>query len=138
MTGFFVLGGSSTFIVLEDVLVVDDAGINEAQLEGCIFDGDFVLDVEVEGAGFSPWFLSFSPRCFKYNVLFSPDSDLWCPVAVDSTCSVTVQERIERRAGNRYQRDLPALSLLVECVIGLFSSFKVDNKNLLRAAFEGL
>jgi len=75
MTSFSVLGGSSPFNVLEDEL---DAGG---------FDEEFELDAEVEDAGLSCWFLSFSRRCFKYNVLFILDSDLWCPVVVDSTCS---------------------------------------------------
>jgi len=40
---------------------------------------------------------------------------------------------------DRYPRDeLPALNPLLECEIGFFSSFKVDNKNLLSAAFDGL
>lgn len=71
MTSFFVLGGSSTFVVLEDGLVADDVDVAEVELEGCTFAG-----LEVEGAGLSSWFLSFSRRYFKYNVLFIPDSDL--------------------------------------------------------------
>lgn len=83
MTSFFALGGSSVFIVLGDELVAD-----EAELESCILDEDPPeIDVDVEGAGLSSWFLSFSRRCFKYNVLFITDSDLWCPVVVDSICS---------------------------------------------------
>ena len=76
MTNFFVFGGSPPSNVLEDELVDD-----EVEVKDCI------LGVEVEGAGLSSWFLSFSRRCFKYNVLFILESDLWCPVAVDSTCS---------------------------------------------------
>ena len=85
MTSFFALGGSPALTVLEDELVAAD-GV--AELESCILDVDSAeLDFDVEGAGLSSWFLSFSRRCFKYNVLFIIDSDLWCPVAVDSTCS---------------------------------------------------
>ena len=40
--------------------------------------------------------------------------------------------------GTWYPRDPPTLDSSVMCVIGLPSSFKVDNKNLLSAAFEGL
>ena len=85
MTSFFVLGGSSPFKMLEDELVA--GGFDEVEAEDCILDEEFELDAEVEDAGLSCWFLSFSRRCFKYNVLFILDSDLWCPVAVDSTCS---------------------------------------------------
>ena len=82
MTSFFVLEGSSPFTVLEDELVADV--VDGLELE------DWILDfVEVEGAGLSSCFLSFSRRCFKYSVLSILDSDLWCPVAVDSTCSAT-------------------------------------------------
>jgi len=81
ITSFFVLGGSSPF----DVLVAGD--VDEFEVVGCILE-DFELDAEItEDAGLSCWFLSFSRRCFKYDVLSIPDSDLWCPVAVDSTCS---------------------------------------------------
>jgi hypothetical protein len=85
MTSFFVLGGSSPFNTLEDELVARD--VDEVGVENCILDEGFEFDAEVGGGGLSCWFLSFSRRCFKYNVLFIPDSDLWCPVAVDSTCS---------------------------------------------------
>lgn len=85
MTSFFV---SSPFVVLVDELAAADDDTEETELESCILDEDFAeLDVDVEGPGFSSWFLSFSRRCFKYNVLFNTDSDLWCPVVVDSTCS---------------------------------------------------
>lgn len=54
MTSFFILGGSSAFIVLEDVLAVDGADVDEAQsVEVCIFVEDFALDAGVEGAGLS-------------------------------------------------------------------------------------
>jgi len=80
MISFFVLGGLSPFDVLEGELVAGDA-----EVVGCILGEGFELDAE--DAGLSCWFLSFSRRCFKYNVLSILDSDLWCPVAVDSTCS---------------------------------------------------
>lgn len=62
ITSFFAFGGSSAFAVLEDEPVVDEL---EAELvEGCcILDEGFAeLDVDVEGAGLSSWFLSFSRR----------------------------------------------------------------------------
>ena len=85
MTSFFVLEGSSPFNLLEDELVAGDA--DEVEVENCILGEEFELGAEVEDGGLSCWFLSFSRRCFKYNVLFIVDSDLWCPVVVDSTCS---------------------------------------------------
>jgi hypothetical protein len=97
MTGFFALRGSSPFGVLEDELVADTVG--NAEVEDCILDEDFEVDVDVEGVGLSSWCLSFSRRCFRYNVLSILESDLWCPVAVDSTCSA--RDRNQRRAGNR-------------------------------------
>jgi len=87
MTSFFVLGGSSPFNVLGDELVAD-------KVEGCILDEDFELDVEVV-QGLSSWFLSFSRRFFKYKALSILESDLWCPVAVDSTCSVPQNNQIK-------------------------------------------
>jgi len=71
MTSLFVLGGSSPFDVLEDELVAGDVGEVD-----CILVEDFELDVDVEGAGLSSWFLSFSRRRFKYKVLFIPESGL--------------------------------------------------------------
>ena len=134
MAGFFALRGSSPFGVLEDELVADV--VDNAVVEDCILDGFFELDVDVEGVGLSSWCLSFSRRCFRYNVLSILESDLWCPVAVDSTCSA--RDRINDALGTGSPRDPPALNPLLECVIGLLSSFKVDTKNLLSAAFEGL
>jgi len=69
MTSLSVLGGSSPFDVLEDELVADN--VDEVD---CILIEDF--EFGVEGAGLSSWFLSFSRRCFKYKVLFIPESDL--------------------------------------------------------------
>lgn len=43
-----------------------------------------------------------------------------------------------RVRGRGIPRDPPALNPLFEWEIGLLSSFKVDNKNLLSAAFDGL
>lgn len=97
MTSLFVLGGSSPSSVLEDELVAGN--VDGVEVEDCIPDENFKLelDAEVEGAGLSSWFLSFSRRCFRYNVLFITESDLWCPVAVDSTCSAPEIELTTRR-----------------------------------------
>ena len=48
------------------------------------------------------------------------------------------RNRLNCTSRTQYRRDPPALNLLVGCVIGLSLSFKVDNKNLLSAASEGL
>ena len=79
MTNLFVLGDSSPF----NLLVAGDV-----EVEDCILDEGLEVEADVEGAGLSCWFSSFSRRCFKYTFLFTLESDLWCPVVVDSTCSV--------------------------------------------------
>ena len=111
MTSLFALGGSSAFKALEDELAADVDGL---ELGICILDDDFAeLDVDVGGASLSSWFLSFSRRCFKYKVLFILDSALWCPVAVDSTCS-TRRKKIELLVRIWYRCDPPTLNPLVE------------------------
>jgi hypothetical protein len=74
ITSLFVLGGSFALTVLEDEVATDADG---SDFESCTSDEGFAeLDADVEGAGLSSWFLSFSRRCFKYNVRFITDSAL--------------------------------------------------------------
>ena len=77
MTSFFVLGGSSPFGILEDLPVANGVEeVDEAEVSVLSEDFWFSAEVEVAGAGLASWFLSFSRRCFKYNVLFILDSAL--------------------------------------------------------------